>query len=418
MPVAPTDLVCFSHLRWSDVFQRPHHLMSRAARDRRVFFVEEPNVTERPRLTISSDPSGVVTVVPGVPDGLAPDARRAVLTELIDRLVATEGIEQPRLWYYTPVPIAWTRHLDASAVVFDVMDELSAFRNPPSGLLERERELLGQADVVFTGGRSLYEAKRGRHHNVHAFPSAVDVAHFARARQPLAEPDEQRAIPAPRLGWFGVIDERLDLELIDGVAAARPEWSIVLVGPVAKIDPCSIPSRPNVYVMGRRTYAELPAWLSGWDVAVMPFARNGATRFISPTKTPEYLAGGRPVVSTSIRDVVQPYGELGLVRIADTPPAFVAACEAAMAEDPAARLAATDAFLADLSWDRTWAAMDALADRAVRQPGLARQAGRALRRVVSTSVAASSSSPAAAAVPATSRSGALDRRRAAGRTGR
>ncbi len=246
------------------------------------------------------------------------------------------------------------------------MDELSAFRAASPNIPALERDLLASADVVFTGGRSLFEAKRALHPDVHAFPSAVDLEHFRRARQPLDDPLDQAGIPRPRLGWFGVIDERFDVRLVDEVARRRPGWSIVLVGPIAKIDPASLPQRPNVYHLGTRPYDLLPDYLAGWDVALMPFARNASTRFISPTKTPEYLAGGRPVVSTSIADVVQPYGEGGLVRIADRPADFIAACEAAMADDDT-WLARADRFLAGMSWDRTWAEMDRLAARAARR---------------------------------------------------
>jgi UDP-galactopyranose mutase len=199
---------------------------------------------------------------------------------------------------------------------------------------------------------------------VHAFPSSVDVAHFATARRPLPDPADQAAIAHPRLGFFGVVDERMDLELLAAVADARPDWQLVIVGPVVKIDPASLPRRPNLHFLGGKLYTELPTYLANWDVALMPFARNESTRFISPTKTPEYLAAGKPVVSTSIRDVVRPYGDLGLVRIADTPEDFVRACEAALTEDRATWLPRVDSHLATMSWDNTWAGMKALLDAA------------------------------------------------------
>jgi UDP-galactopyranose mutase len=248
------------------------------------------------------------------------------------------------------------------------MDELSAFRNAPTALRTLEPELLERADIVFTGGHQLYEAKRRAHSSVHAFPSAVDVAHFGGARTSSGQPADQARLPRPRIGFYGVIDERLDMDLVRDVALARPDWSIVLVGPIVKIEREDLPDLPNVHWLGPKPYADLPAYLAGWDVATMPFARNEATAFISPTKTPEYLAGGRPVVSTSVADVVRPYGELGLARIADTATSFVAAIEAALGEDPRPRQAAADAFLAGMSWDRTWRAMEALVMRTARQP--------------------------------------------------
>ncbi len=370
MPAARPDLVCFSHLPWKHVFQRPQHLMSRAARDRRVWYVEEPTVAPRPSLSLEPVAAGLTVARPAVPASLTGAARRAALAALVDRLLAGAGVTDFTAWYYTPLALPWTQHLEPGAVVYDCMDELSAFREASPEIPALERELLVNADVVFTGGRSLFEAKRSLHPDVHAFPSAVDLEHFRRARQPLEDPIDQAAIPHPRLGWFGVIDERFDLRLVDEVARRRPDWSIVLVGPIAKIDPASLPRRANVHHLGPRPYELLPDYLAGWDVAVMPFARNISTRFISPTKTPEYLVGGRPVVSTSIADVVRPYGEGGLVRIADRPSDFIAACEAAMTDD-ASRLARADRFLAGMSWDRTWAEMDRLAARGARRRALA-----------------------------------------------
>jgi len=364
--MAPTfDVVCLSHLRWDFVFQRPHHLLSRYARDRRVFFIEEPEFgTETLDLRLY-ERGGVTVAVPQLPANVSPGAAEAFQRALLDGLFDRFGIADHVLWYYTPMAMAFSRHLQPQAVVYDCMDELSAFRFAPPELLRRETELLARADLVFTGGRSLYEAKRARHPRVYPFPSSVDVPHFARARGRVDEPEDQAAIPGPRLGFFGVIDERMDLELIDAVAARRPEWQIVLLGPVVKIDPADLPRRPNLHYLGGKPYEQLPNYVAGWDVALLPFARNEATRYISPTKTPEYLAAGRSVVSTSIRDVVQPYGDAGLVRIADTVDEFVAATEAALSDDVAEHRRRADAVLADMSWERTWAQMAALVEAAV-----------------------------------------------------
>jgi UDP-galactopyranose mutase len=253
-----------------------------------------------------------------------------------------------------------------SAVVYDCMDELSLFKGAPPVLLEREDELLRGADLVFTGGHSLWEAKRHRHPRVHAFPSSVDVQHFAAARTERADPADQAHLPGPRIGFFGVVDERMDLSLVEGIARARPNWQLVVIGPVVKIDEGALPRLPNIHWLGGKRYEELPAYLGGWDVAIMPFARNDATRFISPTKTPEYLAAGRPVVSTSIRDVVRPYGEQGLVRIADDVPGFVTAVEASLAAERGDWLTRVDAVLARTSWDTTFGAMRRLVEEASR----------------------------------------------------
>ena len=359
------DLVCLSHLRWNFVFQRPQHLLSRFARERRVFFFEEPLFGKgRPRLQVTRSSEGVWVAVPHLPEGMDEHLVVAAQQALLDEMLTRHSVRRYVSWYYTPMALAFSSHLQPHAVVYDCMDELSAFRGAPPALLHREAELLRRANVVFTGGQSLYEAKRDRHPSVHAFPSSVDVAHFATARRPIPDPADQAAIPHPRLGFFGVVDERMDLELLTAVADARPDWQLVIVGPVVKIDPANLPRRPNLHFLGGKLYTELPTYLANWDVALMPFARNESTRFISPTKTPEYLAAGKPVVSTSIRDVVRPYGDQGLVRIADTPEDFVRACEAALAEDRATWLPRVDSHLATMSWDNTWAGMKALLDAA------------------------------------------------------
>ncbi|HEX8474727.1 MAG TPA: glycosyltransferase family 1 protein [Pyrinomonadaceae bacterium] len=377
------DLVCLSHLRWNFVYQRPQHLLGRCAKERRVFFVEEPILGEGPlRLDVTQSEEGVYVVVPHLPEGLLSDvAVEAVQQALIDRLFAEHNIREHILWYYTPMALGFTRHLKPLAVVYDCMDELSAFKNAPRALRDREAELFRRADLVFTGGQTLYEAKRHQHANVHAFPSSIDCAHFAKARDWKDEPADQANIPHPRLGFFGVIDERFDLELLDGVAAARPDWQFVIIGPVVKINPEDLPRHANIHYLGGKSYKELPAYLAGWDVAALLFARNESTRFISPTKTPEYLAAGKPVVSTSIRDVVRPYGELGLVRIADSVADFiVAAAEIGMDErvEDAAWLRRVDEFLAKNSWDITWARMSELIE------------GVVTRRVAATTAAAAS----------------------------
>ena len=251
-------------------------------------------------------------VRPILPHGLDLAGMDAAIAGLLGRHVTAMGIRAPLLWFYTPMALPWAASIEPSVVVYDRMDELSAFRGAHPALRAREEDLLARAGVVFTGGHSLYEATRMRHPNVHEFPSVVDLDHFARAREPLREPPDQASLPRPRIGWFGVIDERTDLELLAGIADLRPDWSFVLVGPIVKIDPATVPARPNLHVLGMRGYDDLPGYIAGWDAAIMPFARNTSTRFISPTKTPEYLAAGRPVVSTSIRDVVEPYERLGL----------------------------------------------------------------------------------------------------------
>jgi UDP-galactopyranose mutase len=363
------DIVCLSHLRWNFVYQRPQHLLVRCAQGRRVFFIEEPIFSSEPlgRLEVSEDKNGVVVVVPHLPSGLSEDGINADLKVLIDNLFAQHNIRKYMFWYYTPMAIAFTSHLEPEAVVYDCMDELSAFKGASPALKNYEAELFRRADLVFTGGQSLYESKVNQHPNIYAFPSSVDVPHFAQARNVEEEPADQANIPHPRLGFFGVIDERMDIELLAGIADARPDWHLVMIGPVVKIDPALLPQRENIHYLGGKDYKELPSYLAGWDLAMLTFARNESTRFISPTKTPEYLAAGKPVVSTSIRDVVRPYGDLNLVRIADTASEFVTAAEQAMQEDTAASgwLSRVDAFLEQISWDRTWGSMMQLIDSAI-----------------------------------------------------
>ncbi len=368
------DLICFSHLRWAFVFQRPQHLMTRFARDRRVFFVEEPVFHEadaRAHVTVTD---GVHVVVPQLPHALAgaPERHPEVIRRLLAGVLDGYDVNAPIAWFYTPMALPLLQNIRPCAVVFDCMDELSGFAHAPAELRELERALLTRADVVFTGGHALYEAKRGRHPNVHPFPSSVDVSHFASGARGNKTPDDQRGLARPRVGFCGVIDERMDLELIDGIARRRPEWQFVMIGPVVKIDPATLPRHPNVHYLGMKSYAELPAYLGGWDVAMLPFARNDATRFISPTKTPEYLAAGCPVVSTSIRDVVKPYGEGGLVSIADDPDAFVAAVAHAMTPAGRAGVQRAQSLLKTMSWDRTFNDMRSLVDRVIsadeRQP--------------------------------------------------
>jgi UDP-galactopyranose mutase len=348
------DLVCFSHLRWNFVFQRPQHLLTRAAASRRCFYIEEPLFGASEARMSSQECNGVLVLTPHLPDGWSPSVQTAALRGLMDAAFIEHEIDSATILYWTPMALPFTRHLKRRVTVYDCMDELSLFRGAPPALCLLERELFEIADVVFTGGQSLYEAKTRLHHNVHALPSSVDAAHFAKALQPQAEPTDQKVIPGPHVGFFGVIDERLDIELVDAVAELRPHIHWVLIGPVVKIADSSLPRRHNIHWLGSKSYDALPAYLAFWDVAILPFARNEATRFISPTKTPEYLAGGRPVVSTSIRDVVRPYGELGLVRIADTAADFVRAVDDALIEGPAARQHEVKAYLASTSWDRTW----------------------------------------------------------------
>ena len=364
--VRPRDgrplLLCLSHLRWNFVFQRPQHLLTRATRDHDVVFFEEPVFkpgVSAPRLERHPVPEGVSVAVPLLPEGMAGDAVAVADAQraMLDGLLAPEAGRRLIAWFYTPMALEFAGHLAPDVTVYDCMDELSAFRGAPPGLLRLEQALLDRADLVFTGGRSLYEAKRDRHPRVFCFPSSIDAAHFGQARARRPDPADQAGIPRPRIGFFGVVDERMDLDLVRALAERRPDWRFVMIGPVAKIDPEALPRLPNLHWLGGKSYADLPAYLSGWDAGFMPFALNESTRFISPTKTPEFLAAGLPVVSTPILDVVRDYGEAGLVGIAEGPAAFADALARALSRPRTEWLKAVDRRLAEISWDRTWEEM-------------------------------------------------------------
>ncbi|WP_246518859.1 glycosyltransferase [Ancylobacter lacus] len=362
------QLVCFSHLRWDFVYQRPQHLMSRAAAQYDVLFVEEPVRRPGAEPAMEMHRRGAVTVlVPVLPESVAEQRVPALVQALLRPHLGAPGGGRV-LWYYTPMAMAFSQGIRADAVVYDNMDELSAFLGAPAHLLAQEEALFRRADLVFTGGHSLYAAKRGRHRSVHAFPSSVDAAHFARARRP-AQPDpvDQAGIAHPRIGFFGVIDERMDVDLVGALARRRPDWHFVLIGPVVKIDPAILPRSSNLHWLGGRRYEALPDYLAGWDAGFMPFARNESTRFISPTKTPEFLAAGLPVVSTPIADVVDPYGRRGLVQLAEDAAEAEARLSDVLERPRRDWIAAVDGHLATMSWDRTWADMNRLILRS-RQP--------------------------------------------------
>lgn len=361
-------LLVLSHLRWDFVFQRPQHLMTRAARDRAVYYIEEPIFGDHHDRLHCRREGGVMVCTPHIRSGLSSRESQARTAGLLRELVTAEGLMEYDLWVYTPMELPVTAGLTPRVTVYDCMDELANFKGAPPELRQREAELFARAGVVFTGGQRLYEAKAERHPNVHPFASSVEVSHFEQARRGLPDPADQAGLARPRLGFYGVIDERFDTALIAEVARRRPEWQFVLIGPVVKIDPAELPRAANIHYLGMKGYADLPAYLAHWDVALLPFARNEATEFISPTKTPEYLAAGVPVVSTGIRDVVRPYGDLGLARIADSPDAFETACQGALDEAGTAaaqqRQQQADRYLSRLSWDRTWAGMAQLIEDA------------------------------------------------------
>ena len=351
-----STILVFSHLRWNFVYQRPQHLLSRLAREYQVIFVEEPMVGSPNNFLehISACP-GVDVLRPHITgDVLGFDEGNVEpLQEMVANYLQTNSINDYAIWLYTPMALPIAKQLKPCALIYDCMDELSAFKNASPHLIHRENELFSMADIVFTGGPSLYESKKAKHHNVYCFPSSVDAVHFAPAKS--AEDHEaQKDIPHPRVGYYGVIDERIDIDLIAALADTRPDWQVIMVGPVVKIDPEVLPKRPNIHWLGQRSYEDLPKLVRTWDVCMMPFALNESTRFISPTKTLEYMAAERPTVSTPIKDVVDPYKHV--VRIAYSHEEFIEACAKTLAEsetERASRLKAMRSIIAQTSWDKT-----------------------------------------------------------------
>ena len=353
------DIICFSHLRWNFVYQRPQHLMSRFAKQTRVFFIEEPwfDAEHTSHLQLEHK-ENLTIIIPHIQQGLSNEECTFQQVNLLRDLFEQENITNYYFWYYTPMALAVGNYFSPKMIIYDCMDELSLFKFAPIELKDREKELFNKADLVFTGGHNLFQAKKNSHHNIHPFPSSIDKEHFIQARNITTDEEDQVNIPHPRFGYYGVIDERFDIELIMEVAKRKPEWHFVIIGPIVKIDPETLPKLNNIHYTGPRNYEVLPKYLAGWDIAIIPFLCNDSTKYISPTKTPEYLAGGKAVISTSIIDVVTPYGVNNLVHIADTADEFIAAAEFELnRKDHEHWLQKIDLFLSQNSWDKTWSKM-------------------------------------------------------------
>ncbi|MBC8119398.1 MAG: glycosyltransferase [Burkholderiaceae bacterium] len=383
-------LLVFSHLRWDFVYQRPQHLLSRLAKHYRVLFFEEPVRGNQTPFLQRIAPCANVEVLRPHTTIDAPgfhDDQLVELRPLIAEYLQDFSIDDYLVWFYTPMALPLLAELSPRAVIYDCMDELSAFKNAPRQMVQRESALIKRAHLVLTGGPSLYERKRDLHDNVFCFPSAVDAQHFARhanssngkaaggsapltrlaataraAAQAVHDVGAMNAeaerlhgtIAQPRLGFYGVIDERFDLALLSAVADGAPDWQFVMVGPVVKIDQAALPRKDNIHWLGQQSYEVLPALVAQWDVCLMPFALNESTRFISPTKTLEYMAAEKPIVSTAIHDVVSLYGES--VAIAATADEFIAACGRALSESSGARQRRIEhmrTHVAQCSWDVT-----------------------------------------------------------------
>lgn len=344
------DLVCFSDLRWNYLFDRPQHLMSHAAQSRRVYFFEDPVFTaSRDAINLEETPCGVIVARPHV---IAQESEAdKKLTELMKEFFAQNVDPNYVLWYYSKKAVQWTRELSPISIVYDCVSDLSAQND--SQLSKLEDELFKKATLVFAGGQSLYEAKFDKHPHVYPFPNRVELGDFEAARVPHADPPDQSRIPHPRLGFYGRIDKRLDLELISKVAADKPEWQLVFIGPI-EMESNELPQGTNIHYLGLKEYSELPAYIAGWDVAIIPFAETDSTRTLNPTKTAEYLASATPVVSTPIPDVVRPFSLKGLVRIADNSEKFVESCQSCIDSGSPVDQEYIDNFLHLASWDDTW----------------------------------------------------------------
>jgi UDP-galactopyranose mutase len=355
-------LVAFSHLRWQALRQRPQHLMSRLARWWSVVFVEEPVPSSSTWIASRQVEPGVEVLVPHTTaaPGAVGDEQVRDLRRLLQPRLTRQPIDV--CWFFTPMAWPLVDGIDSACVVYDCMDELAAHAGAPRrALRQRERGLLHHADLVLASGPALFDARRRSHPHAYCVPNSVDAAHFAPAS---LVPDSscafaaralQDGIAGPRLGYFGVIDDRVDLVLLDRLAAARPDWSLVMVGPVARIEPARLPRRPNIHWLGAQPYEVLPYLLASWDLALLPFARNEATRRVSPTKTLEYLAGEKPVVSTAIADVIGLHGH-AIEVVQGGARDFVAICERVLGEEARARdrrLQITLATVCMQSWDHS-----------------------------------------------------------------
>jgi glycosyltransferase involved in cell wall biosynthesis len=374
-------IIVHSHLRWDFVWQRPQQLLSRIAATNPVLFVEEPvlfDALTEPHLDLTIPYENVVRAVPHLPRdmGQCYDTAIHVIRRLVShaRTIAPLAGQFDRViqWFYTPMSAPeMLGAFSEEAVVYDCMDELAQFRFAPTDIGRRERLLLSRADVVFTGGYRLFEAKRRHHHNVHFLGCGVDVQHFGQSRlATTAVPADIATLPTPILGYFGVVDERLDYELLRTSATARPDWTVVMIGPVAKVDPRILPQAPNLHWLGQRSYTELPKYLKAFDVCLMPFALNGATEYINPTKTLEYMASGKPIISTPVADVVRNFTPIVHIAKAHT---FIDTISAILHVPDAARSRAAIARATESSWDKIVCRMrglihDTLLTRATATP--------------------------------------------------
>jgi len=306
------DIAVFCHLRWQFVYQRPQHLISRMAKSMKVLFIEEP-------IAFEADQENTANLIM-VNDNLHILQPRVQSIEdiahILPQYIKNKNVKTG--WFYSASFSPLLGAFEFETIAYDCMDELTLFKGAPEHLIDQEKYLLANADIVFTGGKSLYESKKQNHSNVYCFPSSVDEAHFAQSLNGIEIPADIANLQSPIVGYFGVIDERIDLKLLHETALKLPKVSFVMIGPLAKIDQTDLPKEENIHYLGMRSYSELPNYIKGFDIAMMPFAINDATKYISPTKTLEYMAAGKPIISTKITDVVRDYSNcVSLIETAD-----------------------------------------------------------------------------------------------------
>lgn len=298
------DMIVFCHLRWDFVYQRPQHILSRLSKEYRILVVEEPvhfESMKKSTFEIREINSQIHVCQPHVSDM---EEIGPYLKKHLKNTVFSVG------WFYSAAFVSVLDTLECETVVYDCMDELTLFKGASQKLVDQENLLLSAADVVYTGGKSLYESKKLKHHNVFCFPSSVDITHFSGAKDKVSTmPDDLKGISTPIVGYYGVIDERIDLRLLKNAAAKSPNYSFVMIGPICKIEESDLPRAKNIHYLGMKSYEDLPNYLQYFDVAMMPFALNDSTKFISPTKTLEYMAAGKPIISTRIKDVERDYSD-------------------------------------------------------------------------------------------------------------
>jgi len=351
------DMVVFCHLRWDFVYQRPQHIISRMAKDMKILMIEEP--WHRPeekesRLTVVNENLHILQ-----PNVTSIEEIETVLPQYFTSKKVNVG------WFYSASFVPLLNKFEFNTVVYDCMDELTLFKGAPEKLIEQEKYLMSNADIVFTGGKSLYESKSQHHSNVHCFPSSVDQKHFEKALNGVSIPEDLIKIQGPIVGYFGVIDERVDYNLIEQIAIFKPDVSFVMLGPLAKVHEDELPKQENIHYLGMKDYADLPAYLKGFNIAMMPFALNDATKYISPTKTLEYMAAGKPIISTAIKDVVRDYKSC--VKIVATAEEFAQAIDEILMDSPDVFMNYEYAeILKNTSWDATAGKMKTLLKTAVK----------------------------------------------------